>query len=165
MKAKIIIVVLLIAGVLAPIFYMSMDRDNCPRDAKVCGGKLLYREEETCTFPECAGGDSTNCPNETKICEDSTIVTRTGQSCVFSLCPEVASKVEQCFIEGVDKAECVTEVAVEYGDEDLCNLAGTKAGGISCIEEVFVALGDISQCGRLRFSKSCEERILAQQNS
>lgn len=63
-------------------------------------------------------------------------------------------------------ATCITNLAVEYKNESICTYIRPSGGslgwglGQECVSQTFIAIGDINNCGKLRYSQDCETAIL-----
>ncbi len=61
---------------------------------------------------------------------------------------------------------CISSLAVEYKDEELCKYTGYRDATEHCTADVFIAKGNITECGRLRdYDDYCTEQILNKTNS
>jgi hypothetical protein len=61
---------------------------------------------------------------------------------------------------------CITSLAVEYKNESICGHIRSSGGslgwglGQECVSQTFIAIGDINNCGKLRYSQDCENAIV-----
>lgn len=174
-KSMIILLVILISILVLGIFlysnFQNKEKTNlCTKEAKIClNGSLVYREGKDCIFPECSRETTTpeeeGCYalNVTKTCSDGTKITVTAANCKYSLCPDVAIAIQKCPLVNPAQREinCVSAVAIEFKDDSLCDFIGYRDGAEHCTADVFIAKGDITECGRLRnYDEYCEQGIL-----
>ncbi|MBU2104248.1 MAG: hypothetical protein KKF67_00520 [Nanoarchaeota archaeon] len=57
--------------------------------------------------------------------------------------------------------DCITKIAIENLNEEICNEIGVKYDVTQCSVEVTIAKGNITECGKYRLEQEyCENQIL-----
>lgn len=79
--------------------------------------------------------------------------------------PKYESKMETCLKINAsqnydERFSCITEMAKTYRDAGVCNYIGYRDGATKCTAEVYIYIGDIAECGKLRdYRDYCEQQI------
>ncbi|MCF7910559.1 hypothetical protein K9L16_02700 [Candidatus Pacearchaeota archaeon] len=91
--------------------------------------------------------------NETDLCED-----------IYPITKIVSSGLVLDFNK--KNADCITDIAVKNKNPRVCNFVASRVSAEDCILKTYIAIGDIENCGTLRYDHAyCEEQIALQNNS